>query len=108
MGTSKTIGLTLTKQNSHKLVHKQYQTYDPFINTKGFKYTGTLRACYPEIPVPRRPVASRIVLPDHAETGIPYAERKMRSPHKIDILTAAEIEGMRKVCKVLSSLECIG
>ena len=81
-------------------MHKQHQTYDPFINAKGFKYTGSLRACYPEVPVGRRPIPSHIVLPDHAETGIAYAERKIRFSHKIDVLTPTEIEGMRKVCKV--------
>lgn len=40
------------------------------------------------------------MLPDHAETGIPEAERKARFSHKIDILTPEEIKGMRKVCKV--------
>jgi hypothetical protein len=29
-------------------------------------------------------------------------ERKLRFSHKIDILTPQEIEGMRKVCKVLA------
>jgi methionyl aminopeptidase len=82
-------------------VHKQYQRFDPFISIREFKYTGTLRACYPEIPVPRRSLPSHIVLPDHAETGIPLAERKIRFLNKIDILTPAEIEGMRKVCKVI-------
>jgi methionyl aminopeptidase len=82
------------------LIHKQYQTYDPFINKKGFKYSGSLRACYPEIPVGRRSIPPHIILPDHAETGIPYAERKVRYSHKIDILTPSEIEGMRKVCRV--------
>ena len=90
----------LIGKKTHKQIHKQHQTYDPFINVKGFKYTGTLRACYPEIPVARRAIPSHIVLPDHAETGIPYAERKARSSHSIDILTPAEIQGMKKVCKV--------
>ena len=89
-------------KNTHKLIHRQYQTYDPFINAKGFRYTGSLRACYPEIAVPRRSIPSHIVLPDHAETGVPAMERKLRFSHKIDILTPQEIEGMRKVCKVLA------
>ena len=42
------------------------------------------------------------MLPDHAETGVPEAERKVRFSHKIDILTPKEIDGMRKVCKVYS------
>ena len=83
------------------MIHKQHQTYDPFINTKGFKYSGSLRACYPEIPVGKRSIPAHIVLPDHAETGIPYAERKVRFSHKIDVLTPSEIEGMRKVCRVI-------
>jgi len=90
----------LTGQNAHKQIHKRYQTFDPFINSKGFKYTGTLRACYPEIAVPKRSIPKQIILPDHAETGIPIQERKTRFSHKIDILAPAEIEGMRKVCKV--------
>lgn len=102
LGTSPTpqLGLELTEKNTHKAIHKQHQTYDPFANARGFKYTGALRASYPEIPVPRRTIPSHIVLPDHAETGVPIAERKIRFLHKIDILTPAEIEGMRKVCRV--------
>jgi methionyl aminopeptidase len=52
--------------------------------------------------VPKRTVPKNIALPDHAATGIPYAERKQRFSHKIDVLTAKEIEGMRKVCTVIS------
>jgi hypothetical protein len=103
-GYTSTAWTELTGKNTHKTIHKQHQTYDPFANARGFKYTGALRASYPEIPVPRREIPSHIVLPDHAETGIPYAERKIRFLHKIDILTPAEIEAMRKVCKVPNPL----
>jgi hypothetical protein len=90
-------------KNTHKQIHKQYQTYDPFINQKGFEYTGTLRASYPEIPVPMRKIPPHIVLPDHAITGIPATERKERFSRGIDILKPKEIEAMRKVCRVVSS-----
>jgi hypothetical protein len=102
--TQTQLELGLTGKNTHKAIHKQHQTYDPFANARGFKYTGTLRASYPEIPVPRRAIPSHIVLPDHAETGVPIAERKIRFLHKIDILTPVEIEGMRKVCRVPAPL----
>jgi hypothetical protein len=100
LGTCVDAESVLTRQNVHKQIHKRYQTFDPFVNSKGFKYTGTLRACYPEIAVPKRSIPKQIVLPDHAETGIPIQERTTRFSNKIEMLTQTEIKGMRKVCKV--------
>ncbi|TPX35312.1 hypothetical protein SmJEL517_g02311 [Synchytrium microbalum] len=80
--------------NTHKLIHKpSSKTFDPF---PADAYTGKLRAVYPL--TPRRPVPSHIARPDYVESGTPWSERE--TGHLIRQLSPAEIEGMRKACKI--------
>ena len=67
------------------------------------KYTGSLRAVYPEKPVPKREVPPHIVRPDHAndQNGVSFSERKaLINERSGRVLNAEEIEGMRVVCRV--------
>ncbi|GAA5915176.1 hypothetical protein JCM8208_002159 [Rhodotorula glutinis] len=77
-------------------------TYDPWQSVKMHKYTGSLRAVYPEKPVPKRDVPPHIVRPDHAndQNGVSFSERKaLINERSGRVLNAEEIEGMRVVCR---------
>lgn len=63
-----------------------------------FPFTGTLRPVYPLSP--RREVPARIKNPDYAKDGVPRSEQVFVGRNKISILSKAEQEGMRKVCRL--------
>ncbi|KAF9629785.1 putative methionine aminopeptidase 1 protein [Lasiodiplodia theobromae] len=69
--------------------------YNPF---PSFSFTGDLRPVYPLSP--RREVPKTIPHPDYAKDGIPKSEQIFVNRHKIKVLDAKEIEGMRKVCRL--------
>ncbi|KNE62651.1 methionine aminopeptidase, type I [Allomyces macrogynus ATCC 38327] len=83
---------------THKLLHQQAQTYDPFTQVPGFRYTGSLRARYPLSAT--RFVPPHIKRPDYAETGRPYSEEKLRGSNRIETMNEAEIQKMREVCRI--------
>ncbi|GAA6025361.1 hypothetical protein JCM10207_001363 [Rhodosporidiobolus poonsookiae] len=79
-------------------------TYDPHIAVKKFKYTGPLRAVYPNEEVPKREMPDHIPKPDYGKevNGVSFSEecaKKAMETHG-KVLTADEQEGMRKVCKL--------
>lgn len=87
-----------TSWSEHKIIHKQSaQTgiYDPFPN---FPYTGGIRPAYPLSPTRRLPPSIR--RPDYSEDGVPKSEQARGGPKNIAILSAEEIGGMRKVCRL--------
>ncbi|KAF2751726.1 methionine aminopeptidase 1A [Sporormia fimetaria CBS 119925] len=63
-----------------------------------FPFTGSLRPVYPLSA--KREVPSHIKLPDYAKDGIPRSEQVFVNRNKISVLSAKEIEGMRKVCRL--------
>jgi len=63
----------------------------------GFEFTGPIR---PGIVSPTRKVPQHIQKPDYAEHGEPVSEKAGRNSSTIEVKTAKEIEGMRKVCKI--------
>ncbi|KAL1614135.1 Methionine aminopeptidase 1 [Diplodia seriata] len=69
--------------------------YNPF---PSFPFTGDLRPVYPLSA--RREVPKTIPHPDYAKDGIPRSEQIFVNRHKIKVLDAKEIEGMRKVCRL--------
>ncbi|GAA5839680.1 hypothetical protein JCM11251_002558 [Rhodosporidiobolus azoricus] len=78
-------------------------THDPFANHSKHKYTGPLRAVYPDVKVPRREVPDHIEKPDYAISvqGFSMSEYMARKREKEGKrLNAQEIEGMRKACKL--------
>jgi len=89
--------------------------HDPFKGIKSHKYTGSLRAVYPDERVPKREVPPHIVRPDHAndQNGVSFSERRaLINERSGRVLNAEQIEGMRKVCRVrrrllLSSPSCL-
>lgn len=90
---------------NHKALHKRAEgeTYDPF---KNFKYTGPLRPVYPL--TAKRAVPEHIPRPDYAEDGTPHSELAERGETNIKVLTAEEIEGVRKACKITREVLDIG
>ncbi|CAO3677479.1 unnamed protein product [Umbelopsis vinacea] len=89
----------------HKALHNRSQgeTYDPF---KNFKYTGPLRPVYPLSA--SRTVPENIPRPDYAEEGIPHSELAQRGQTNIKVLTAEEIEGVRKAGRITKEVLEIG
>ncbi|GAA6051554.1 hypothetical protein JCM3770_000413 [Rhodotorula araucariae] len=80
-------------------------TYDPWKGVKNHKYTGALRAVYPDVPVPKREVPPHIVRPDHADevNGVSFSERTaLMDPKERQgrVLGPEAIEAMRKVCRL--------
>ncbi|KAF8428182.1 methionine aminopeptidase [Tirmania nivea] len=69
-------------------------THNPWPN---FKYSGSLRPYYPLSPT--RKVPLHIARPDYHADGIPRSEQRAQR-HKIEVLEAKGIEGMRKVCRL--------
>ncbi|BGP14124.1 hypothetical protein JCM10213_002422 [Rhodosporidiobolus nylandii] len=69
---------------------------------KDFKYTGPLRAVYPLEEVPRREVPKDMPVPDYVNevNGVSFDEELSQRERKGKCLSAEEIEGMRKVCKL--------
>ncbi|GAA5926677.1 hypothetical protein JCM10213_002421 [Rhodosporidiobolus nylandii] len=67
-----------------------------------FKYTGSLRAVYPLEDLPRREVPGHIPRPDYANNaqGSSATEQAARLQTQGKQLSAEEIEGMRKVCRL--------
>ncbi|GAA5951556.1 hypothetical protein JCM8115_005176 [Rhodotorula mucilaginosa] len=68
-----------------------------------FKYTGKLRSVMPIEPVPKREVPAHIPKPDYAteRNGVSFKEQAAnRMERQGRILNAAQIEGMRKVCRL--------
>ena len=58
-----------------------------------FDYTGPLR---PHYVTPRRTVPDHIKKPDHADSGIPFQEMKLRGSTAIHVNSAAEVRGCRE------------
>ncbi|BGP46294.1 Methionine aminopeptidase 1 [Rhodotorula kratochvilovae] len=78
-------------------------THDPFKGVKNHKYTGALRAVYPDVPVPKREVPPHIVRPDHADeaNGVSFSERTALINERAGRVLGPEgIEAMRKVCRL--------
>ncbi|GAA5920432.1 hypothetical protein JCM6882_006390, partial [Rhodosporidiobolus microsporus] len=78
-------------------------THDPWAPATKQKYTGPLRAVYPNVKVPRREVPEHIKKPDYAISvqGFSMSEYMARKREKEGKrLNAQEIEGMRKACKL--------
>ncbi|GAA6051548.1 hypothetical protein JCM3770_000410 [Rhodotorula araucariae] len=77
-------------------------TYDPWKGVKNHKYTGALRAVYPDERFPRREVPDHIPRPDYVsdKDGASRAEKAARSDAQGRVLGGEEIEGMRKVCRL--------
>ncbi|KAF2764613.1 peptidase M24 [Teratosphaeria nubilosa] len=69
--------------------------YNPF---PSYAFTGSLRPVYPLSP--RRTVSDKIKHPDYASDGIPRSEQVFVGRNKHKILTKAEQDGMRKVCRL--------
>ncbi|KAJ3135578.1 hypothetical protein HK101_004113, partial [Irineochytrium annulatum] len=70
-------------------------SYNPFPT---YKFTGKLRPVYPLSPT--RTVPAHIKRPDYAETGNPLSEQRNRNTTQIDVLSPAEIEKMREICRI--------
>ncbi|CAI2174389.1 11750_t:CDS:2 [Funneliformis geosporum] len=87
--------------STHKHIHEK--TYIP-----KFSYTGTLRAVYPLSP--KRQVPQHIERPDYADnpSGVSKSEQVAKVNAPIKVLNEAEIEGMRKVCKLAREVLDIG
>jgi hypothetical protein len=56
---------------------------------------------------PHRTVPDHIKKPDYADTGIPLSEQNIRSSSVIEVLPKEDIDVLRKVCKVMSTLSGI-
>lgn len=69
--------------------------YNPFPN---YRFTGKIRPVYPLSP--RRTVPENIPRPDYAEDGVPKSELAIRGSTTIDVLTPAEQDKMRTVCRM--------
>ncbi|KAJ1966409.1 Methionine aminopeptidase 1 [Dipsacomyces acuminosporus] len=82
-------------KNKHQVSNPK-ATYDPF---PSYSYTGPLRPVYPLSP--RRQVPSDIPRPDYADA--PGGASRMEQSYgnaQINVLTADEIEVMRRVCRL--------
>ncbi|KAI8930367.1 peptidase M24, structural domain-containing protein [Entophlyctis helioformis] len=86
---------------SHKAVHQSAPAEQaPFNPWPNHKYTGKLRPIYPLSA--KRVVPAHIARPDYADDpqGYPYSEAAQRGSNAIAVLKPAEIEKMRKVCRI--------
>lgn len=87
-----------TSWATHKAIHQAEdgsEVYNPFPT---FSFSGDLRPHYPLSP--RRTVPKHIKLPDYAAHGKPISEIKNDRLGKIAVLSAKEIEKIRKVSKI--------
>ena len=76
----------------HQLLHKK-------VGGTTFKYTGTLRP-YPYSFVGMRSVPAEIQGPDYAETGAPGLMQSVAGQSTIPIHTTAEIQKIKRACKI--------
>ena len=74
----------------------------------GYMFTGSLRPCYPLSP--KRHVPPHIVRPDYADhpQGYPASEMESKRDTQIRVLSPAEVEGMRTVCRLAREVLDIG